>query len=412
MLECAENPVRLPARIVDARTGVPQHPVCSKSATEVEEAIPPHSYTAAPERAQPLRYARFIDSFSRARPKENLTGRAPDGAECSAAPKTPPGRVMDNTANDATPACLVTGCAGFVGSHLCEALLGKGCPVVGLDDRSSGRFENMAGFDGRPDFAFYERSILEPGLLDDLKTRHPSLDKIFHLAAIVSAPYSINHAEETFEVNQLATARLHQAAKRLGCGVFVFAGSAAEYGDEVRQPLREEYADATRRLSPYGEAKYQASKALERSGYGVSLRFFNIYGPRQDPKSPYSGVISRFIDAVRAGRPMTIFGDGSQTRDFIHVEDAVRCYLLAAGLSGSHEPLRGIFNAGSQTAVSVAELAGLVARIAGVSFQAEFLPPRPGDILHSLADASKLAQATGFTPKISLVEGLTSLLSL
>lgn len=318
---------------------------------------------------------------------------------------------MDKMIHSETPTCLVTGCAGFVGSHLCEALLGMGCPVVGLDDFSSGRRENMAGFDRRPDFAFYERSILDPDLLDDLKARHPSLDKIFHLAAIVSAPYSVNHAEETFEVNERATVRLHQAARRLGCGVFVFAGSAAEYGDEVRQPLCEDYADEARRLSPYGEAKYQASKAVERSGYGASLRFFNIYGPRQDPKSPYSGVISRFIDATLADKPMTIHGDGRQTRDFIHVADAVRAYLLAAGLRGARSALRGIFNAGSQTSTSVEDLARLVARIVGVPYRAEYLPPRPGDILHSLADASKLAEATGFKPEIPLAEGIANVIS-
>lgn len=309
--------------------------------------------------------------------------------------------------NSVTTPCLVTGCAGFVGSWLCSALLRQGFPVLGVDNLQSGCLENMSDFIDNSNFTFYNRSVLEPALLQQLHATRPDIGCVFHLAALVSVPYSIDHADETMRLNHDAALAWHATAWRLGIKAFVFAGSAAEYGDAARLPLQEGDADRAGRLSPYSESKYLTSKAIEASGYGVSLRFFNIYGPRQDPASPYSGVMAKFIDAALSGNPCTIFGDGTQTRDFIYVEDAVEAYLLAAGLTRpGGKPLAGIYNVGTQTPVSIGELARLINEAAQTPCRSVHRERRAGDIRHSLADITRIANATGFAPQTDLVRGI------
>lgn len=303
---------------------------------------------------------------------------------------------------------LVTGCAGFVGSHLSLALLDKGVGVIGVDNFFSGYARNMDGFKNHPLFTFYERSVTEKNLFGWIKDRHAELTHVFHLAAIVSVPYSVQHPEETMEVNYSASVTIYEQGKESGLRAFVFAGSAAEYGDIDRLPLKEEYADEkTRHLSPYGRAKFLSSRHIEASGLGTALRFFNIYGPRQDPKSPYSGVISRFIDFGIKGMPLTIFGDGRQTRDFIYISDVVRAYLAVAGLGEvGPEPLPGLFNVGSGRSVTVLELAQTVAALTGDRQDPAFEPEREGDIRHSFADVKKLERVAGFKAVVPLKQGL------
>jgi UDP-glucose 4-epimerase len=213
------------------------------------------------------------------------------------------------------------------------------------------------------------------------------------------------------QVNQAATEALLGEAEGLGLARFVFAGSAAEYGAETRMPVLEEYAhDGTVQLSPYGRAKYLASRAVGGSPLGVSLRFFNIYGPRQDPSSPYSGVISRFTDLARAGSPLTVHGDGSQSRDFVHVSDAVDAYLAAAGLHpGLRKPAPGRYNVGTGRSATVLDLARLILDLAGSGQGISFSPPRAGDIPHSLAGAGKFCAATDWRPQVELLDGLRTL---
>ncbi|WP_320169600.1 NAD-dependent epimerase/dehydratase family protein [Maridesulfovibrio sp.] len=302
--------------------------------------------------------------------------------------------------------CLVTGCAGFVGSHLTAALLAAGHDVVGVDNFFTGYEHNMAGFRDHPGFEFHEVSITEKGLLERFKDNHPELDVVFQLAAIVSVPYSVEHPELTMEVNFEANERMHASARKLGMRGFVFAGSAAEYGEEDRLPVREEYADEATQLSPYGIAKYKSSFLIEASGFGCSLRFFNIFGPRQDPTSQYSGVISKFVDFGLAGKNMVIFGDGEQTRDFIYVDDVVSAYLIAAGLdSEGRGPLTGIYNVGTGSSISVLRLAGIVAKLTSAPTEIEFRPERAGDIKHSYADVTRIT-GKGFKAEVPFEDGL------
>jgi UDP-glucose 4-epimerase len=308
--------------------------------------------------------------------------------------------------------CLVTGCAGFVGSHLCQALLAEGCEVVGLDNFFSGHRRNMDSFAGRPEFRFYEADIAAQDGLAGIVARHGPIRVCFHLAAVVSVAWSMDNPERTLEVNHLSSERLHRLCREAGVGSFVFAGSAAEYGQTGESAVAEDAAGPdTVQESPYGRSKYLVSRLVGESGYGVSLRCFNIYGPRQDPGSPYSGVISRFCQQALAGEPVTIFGDGGQTRDFIHVSDVVEAYLRAAGLSGtSGTALRGIYNVGRGESQCVRDLAATVKALAGSRAETLFFPERPGDIRHSLADVSKLARAVGFAPKVGMDEGLAQTL--
>jgi UDP-glucose 4-epimerase len=304
--------------------------------------------------------------------------------------------------------CLVTGVAGFVGSHLAERLLSENHCVVGVDNFFSGHRENLASLLDHPGFTFHECSITEAGLLRDLKTQHAGLESCFHLAAIVSVPYSLGHPEATMEVNHHATLHLLREAEHLDFRVFVFAGSAAEYGDDQRLPLREEYAtDDTRHLSAYGRSKYLASREVATSVCGIALRFFNIYGPRQDPSSPYSGVITRFVSMALAQKPLTIFGDGRQTRDFIYVSDVVEAYLCAAKLCmNSRGTGRRLYNVGTGRITSILELAESINDLAANQEKPAFFPERPGDIRFSAGSVDAFLRATEWQPRVSLREGL------
>ncbi len=307
--------------------------------------------------------------------------------------------------------CLVTGCAGFIGSHLTQTLLDQGHTVVGVDNFASGYAHNMKDFRDHAGFTFYERSITEQGLLEQLKENHKDLDVVFQLAAVVSVPYSVEHPELTMQVNFEANRDMLDAARAMGLSRFVFAGSAAEYGNEDRLPVKEVYADNAKQLSPYGIAKYKSSSYIEQSGFGCSLRFFNIFGPRQDPTSQYSGVISRFVDFGLAGKNMVIFGDGEQSRDFLYVSDAVTSYLIAAGLDREGRgPLTGIYNVGTGKEISIRELASAVAKLTSAPQAIDFQPERAGDIKHSRADISRIANV-GFRAETVFDDGLARVIT-
>ncbi len=307
------------------------------------------------------------------------------------------------------PACLVTGCAGFVGSHLTDALLALGYPVVGVDIRPKAEAENLAEAFHNPAFHYIEHDITNHGVLAHAHAVQPSLRHVFHLAAVVMVAFSMDHPELTMATNYTATKAMHDEALTLGIQSFTFAGSAAEYGDDPRLPLREDYAtDATLHNSPYGRAKYLSSALMRDSGFGCSLRFFNIFGPRQDPSSPYSGVVSKFITQAVAGEPLTIFGDGGQTRDFIYVSDVVHSYLLAAGLApgGGTSPLSGVYNVGTGSSITIAELARITTEKTGNGSAVRLAEPRAGDIYHSQANVERFRAATGFVPVVHFGEGL------
>ncbi|MGH7332845.1 MAG: NAD-dependent epimerase/dehydratase family protein [Candidatus Rokuibacteriota bacterium] len=301
---------------------------------------------------------------------------------------------------------LVTGGAGFIGSHLTERLLDLGHEVRVLDNFSTGRRENLAFGRGRAALDVREGDLRDAA---EVCRAVAGVDGIFHQAALVSVPRSIAEPALSFEINAAGTLRLFEAARRAGVRRIVYASSAAVYGDGLAPPLRETMA--LRPLSPYGLDKLYTEQlgALYASLYGlapVALRYFNVFGPRQDPGSPYSGVISILVDRLRGGEAPTIYGDGEQTRDFVYVLDVVEANL--ASMWGRHHGFRA-FNVGRGERLSLNGLVALLQDLMDVRLPVRYAPARAGDIRHSQADISAIAAELGFTPQWDVKRGLAAL---
>lgn len=305
---------------------------------------------------------------------------------------------------------LVTGAAGFIGSHTCDQLLAAGHSVVGADDLSAGRIENLDSAAGRPDFAFVQVDLTQPGALDRLVAEHRP-EAIIHLAALVSVRQSTEDPGRNFALNVALTHAVAEAARRQGVGRVVFASSAAVYGDNPALPLGE--GASLRPLAPYGAAKAASEQLLfgHARAYGFSVRcqrYFNVYGPRQDPTSPYSGVIAIFSRRMREGEMPVVFGDGGQTRDFISVHDVARANVIAATRPGLES---GVVNICSGRATSLLGLVAALAKAAGRSNRVRHEAAKAGDIRHSLGDPTAAAEQLGFVSTTPLEVGLGELLA-
>jgi UDP-glucose 4-epimerase len=303
---------------------------------------------------------------------------------------------------------LVTGGAGFIGSHLVTRLAADGHAVRVLDDFSSGKRENLAHLTGPHAPEVIEADVRS---VDAVARAVDGCEVVFHEAAIVSVPYSVEHPRETHDVNIAGTLNVLCAARDAGVRRVVFASSAAVYGDDPTLPKTEAMLPAP--ISPYGVEKLTAEHYLRTFTrlYGletVALRYFNVFGPRQDPSSPYSGVISVFAKRILAGETVGIFGDGEQTRDFVYVGNVVDANMLAAT---SARASGNVYNVACGIATSLRELAARLGAAAGKTPAVEHLPPRAGDIRHSLADIARARADLGYAPKVTLDEGLSALLA-
>lgn len=296
---------------------------------------------------------------------------------------------------------LVTGGAGFIGSHLVDALLAAGCRVTVIDNLSTGRLENLAQAADR--ISFVEGGILDESLLARAVA---GCEVVFHQAAVVSVPMTVEDPVGSAAVNDLGTVKVLEAARRAGSRRVVLASSSAVYGDDPALPKNEQMTP--RPLTPYAVQKltgeYNARLYSELYGLEtVCLRYFNVFGPRQDPSSPYSGVISIFMSkAVENAAPM-IYGDGGQFRDFIYVRDVVTANLLSATRPevGGH-----VFNVGTGKHVTVNRLWEMVQALGGHEMPADYGPPRKGDIRESVADIGLAAELLGFAPACGFEAGL------
>jgi len=291
---------------------------------------------------------------------------------------------------------LITGGAGFIGSHLAAACQGRAAVRV-LDDESSGRLENLAGLDVET----HRGSVLEPA---DCERAADGVDVVFHLAAFVSVPASMDRPEDCARLNVLGTLNVLRAAAAAGARRLIFASSAAVYGEDPTLPKHEGLPPDPR--SPYAMTKqdgefYTAMYHGRGSLRTASARFFNVYGPRQDPKSPYAAAVPRFITRALAGEDLVIYGDGGQTRDLIAVNDIAGGLLHLAG----HPDLEGVFNLGQGSAISVLDLAEVIRRRTGSRSRIRHDPERPGEVRHSVASIERI-RATGWSPRIGLEEGL------
>ncbi|HEU0034856.1 MAG TPA: NAD-dependent epimerase/dehydratase family protein [Kofleriaceae bacterium] len=313
------------------------------------------------------------------------------------------------------PIAVVTGGAGFIGSHAVDKLIELGHRVVVLDDFRTGKRANLArwleprhGFDGAEPALELVTCDVSHGIfaaLAPITARHGRVERIVHLAAQVSVVASVANPLVDMQVNYGGTLHVLEYARAMGVAKVVFASSAAVYGEVDRMPVSED--ETTRPVSPYGIDKLASEHALDyyAAVHGVAttaLRFFNVYGPRQDPSSPYSGVISIFADRAKAGRPLTIFGDGSQTRDFVYVGDVVRAIVAALGDGNS----RLVANVGTGGEISVLELARTIVELCGNASAIEHAPARAGEILKSRAKVERLRDRLGIVAETRLVDGL------
>jgi nucleoside-diphosphate-sugar epimerase len=297
---------------------------------------------------------------------------------------------------------LVTGGAGFIGSSIAEALLVSGEKVRILDDLSSGRRENLETLTGRLEFV--QGTIVDPATVERAMQ---GVEVVFHQAAIPSVARSVENPAATMLAGVQGTTVVLDAARRSGVRRIVFAASSAVYGDSPALPKVETMEPQP--LSPYAVSKL-AGEFLMRVFAGlygmetVSLRYFNVFGPRQDPRSDYAAVIPKFLAAAIRGERPIVFGDGEQTRDFCYVDDAVRANLLAAN---SPRKLRGeVLNIACGERTSLNGLLRHIGEIAGAPLDPEFRPPRTGDVRDSLADIRAAHGSIGFAPSIDVRQGL------
>lgn len=296
---------------------------------------------------------------------------------------------------------LVTGGAGFIGSNLAAALASKGARVRIIDNLSTGHAENLDEI--AADIDFVEASVADE---DALHRALEDVELVFHEAAIPSVPRSVEDPQSTHVASVDATFQLLLACRERRVRRLIYAASSSAYGDQPTLPKREDMLPDP--LSPYAVAKLVGEYYCQvfTRVYGletISLRYFNVFGPRQDPSSQYSGVISRFISALLSDQKPVIYGDGEQSRDFTYVDNVVDANLKAA------ETNRGIgstINIASGDRISLNQLLGVIKELTGSNVEAEYQKPRAGDVMHSLADISRAQDLLGFEPLVDLREGL------
>lgn len=295
---------------------------------------------------------------------------------------------------------VVTGGAGFIGSHLAECLAKKSYHVVILDDLSTGKINNLEPLLRKGNVELIQRSVTELPLLGKL---FQGADYVFHQAPMPSMLLSLDNPQASHQVGITGTLNVLLAARDSGVKKVIYASSSAVYGDSPIQPLREDMLPSPQ--SPYAVTKLAGEYYCQVFHHvyalpTVCLRYFNVYGPRQDPESPYASVIPRFISRVSQGSPPVILGDGEQTRDFTFIGDTVGANILAA-----ESDAIGVFNIGGGESVTINQLARLIIGLLGSSVEPVYGELRPGDIRHSLADISK-ANTFGYEPKCNLEAGL------
>jgi UDP-N-acetylglucosamine/UDP-N-acetyl-alpha-D-glucosaminouronate 4-epimerase len=298
---------------------------------------------------------------------------------------------------------LITGIGGFIGSSLARALFQRGDQVRGVDNFATGKRGNLTEILGQIDFR--EASILD---LDAMKSCCRGVDYVLHQAAIPSVPKSVLDPIGSNQANVDGTVNLLVAARDAKVRRVVYAASSSAYGDTPTLPKHEEMTPNP--ISPYAVAKL-ASEHYMTSFYRcygletVSLRYFNIFGPRQDPSSPYSGVLAKFITQMLRGDRPTIFGHGEQSRDFTFIDNAVQANLLACE-APANQAAGQVFNVATGQRVTLNEMFTALQKLTGYSGQPKYAPEREGDIKHSLADISKAEKYLGYKPKVNFEQGL------
>lgn len=296
---------------------------------------------------------------------------------------------------------LVTGGAGFIGSNMVDELLHRGHDVVVLDNLSTGKAENL--LNTRHAIDFREESLTD---LSAMRSACNGVDYVIHLAALASVPRSVEDPLETNRINVDGTLNVLVAARDAKVRRVVFAASSSAYGEVPEQPKTETMQPSP--VSPYGVTKYVGELYAQVFGrvYGLenaSIRYFNVFGPRQDPTSQYSGVLSRFMLAVIQGQQPVVYGDGEQSRDFTYIDNVVDVTLRACEVE---EASGMVFNGGTGARITLNEVLKQLAKITGKKIPARYDPPRTGDILHSQADIALASRMLGYRPIVQFEQGL------
>ncbi|MCO5060729.1 MAG: NAD-dependent epimerase/dehydratase family protein [Kiritimatiellae bacterium] len=305
-----------------------------------------------------------------------------------------------------SPLYLVTGGCGFIGSHLVEALLARGLRVRILDNLSSGHRQNLASVESQLDLR-----IGDIGDAAALRSACEGVAGVFHLAALVSVADSVERPMDNHQINATGTLNVLLAAREAGVKRVLLASTAAIYGNDPALPKTEDMTPSPE--SPYAAAKLMGEHYLRifHRLYGmetVALRFFNVYGPRQDPRSPYSGVISRFVDALQNEKTPVVFGDGKQSCDFVFVADVVQGCL---GAMFVEQPGEGsVYNIATSKPTDLLQLLATLGKLANRAMEPEFRETRAGDVRHSLASIEAARAALRYEPKYDLAAGLQRLL--
>ncbi|MBP2669021.1 MAG: UDP-glucose 4-epimerase [Deltaproteobacteria bacterium] len=301
---------------------------------------------------------------------------------------------------------LVTGGAGFIGSNLTRALLSAGHHVRVLDSFLTGKRENLAGLAETCGDAF---ELMEGDIRDSTAVRKATggIDYVLHQGALPSVPRSVADPVLTNEINVAGTVNVLVASRDAGVRRVVFAASSSAYGDTPELPKRESMTPNPK--SPYAAQKLAGEHYMRifHEVFGletVSLRYFNVFGPRQDPQSMYAAVIPRFITCVLQGEPPTVYGDGRQTRDFTYIDNVIQANLAAC--AAPKAACGGVFNIACGERVSLLDILEIVYGLAGKRVEPKFEPSRPGDVRDSLADISRAREIVGFNPKVPFREGL------
>jgi UDP-glucose 4-epimerase len=296
---------------------------------------------------------------------------------------------------------LVTGGAGFIGSHLVTRFVQDGRRVRVFDNLSSGSERNLSHLDGR--FEFFRGDLRNP---DDCRKACRDVRIIFHEAAVPSVPRSVDDPQTSHDVNVTGTFNLLMAARDAGCKRVVYAASSSAYGETEVSPKREDIAPQP--LSPYAVGKLIGEHycSVFTKCYGletVSLRYFNVFGPRQNPHSQYAAAIPAFITHILKGESPTVYGDGEQTRDFTHIDNVVHANVLAAGAA---KTAGQSVNIGYGRRVSINGVIAKINELLGKNVRPKYVDPRPGDVRHSLADISRARSVLGYEPVVSFEDGL------
>jgi nucleoside-diphosphate-sugar epimerase len=300
------------------------------------------------------------------------------------------------------PTALVTGVAGFVGSNLADALLERGYTVRGIDNFETGRQQNLDSLEDHTDVSFVEGDIRDADTVAELTD---GVDHVFHQAAVPSVPRSVEDPVTTTDGNCTGTATVLDEARHADVDTVVVASSSSVYGSSEELPKVETMPETPE--SPYALSKYYTEKlALQCSDFydidTVALRYFNIFGPRQDPQGEYAAVIPKFVNLMLDGERPVIFGDGEQSRDFTYIDNAVQANILAAEGDVTGEA----FNVACGGRVTINELVDRLNELLETDIDPIYDDPRPGDVPHSMADISKAEELLGYEPDVDFEEGL------